>query len=313
MRRPLPDSATAPFERLRRPLGTARRPFERRRDALLAEVSEHHRQASLPCSRQDCRNQKDQLLGDTSELKESLHAMEDRLRVVGQDLADARLNQSVLEQSNDALERTILYFKQERLAVEQSASWRATRRVARLASSIAPPASGRRQTMKRIERLLEITHREGIRVIPRRLWSKAKCGLTDITRLGFGQQTPWVPDGRPVFVLVHRRGGGGTDRHLREVTTGLRTAGVRPVMIAPGPEYADLGGAGDGRTAILDVPGSLNTRIDDGLARSADASTCSDSQHDEATRDAARTAGSARCDLRLDPARLLPDLPSRAP
>ena len=154
---------------------------------------------------------------------------------MGQDLADARLNQSVLEQSNEALERTILYFKQERSALEQSASWRATRRVARLASSIAPPASGRRQTMKRIERLLEITHREGIRAIPRRLWSKAKCGLTDMARLGFGQQTRWVPDGRPVFVLVHRRGGGGTDRHLRELTTGLRTAGVRPVMIAAGP------------------------------------------------------------------------------
>ena len=205
------------------------------RDALLAEVSEHHRQASLPCSRQDCWNQKDQLLGHASELKESLHAMEDRLRVVGQDLADARLNQSVLERSNEALQRTILCFKQERSALEQSASWRATRRVARLASSIAPPGSGRRRTMKRIERLLEITHREGIKVIPRRLWSKAKCGLTDMARLGFGQQTPWVPDGRPVFVLVHRRGGGGTDRHLRELTTGLRTAGVRPVMISPGP------------------------------------------------------------------------------
>ena len=179
------------------------------------------RRVSLAMERDVLAGERDVFLGQRDALLEQRDALLSERDAL---LAEVSENQ-----------RTILCFKQERAALEQSVSWRATRRVARLASSIAPPASGRRRAMKRIERLLEITHREGIRAIPRRLWSKAKCGLTDMARLGFGQQTPWVPNVRPVFVLVHRRGGGGTDRHLRELTTGLRTAGVRPVMIAPGP------------------------------------------------------------------------------
>ncbi len=61
----------------------------------------------------------------------------------------------------------------------------------------------------------------------------AKRVLTDVAQLGAVRRTPWVPDGRPVFVLVYPRGGGGTDRHLRELGTGLRTAGVRVVIVAP--------------------------------------------------------------------------------
>ncbi len=155
LRDELVGSARRTLETARRTLGTARRtpgtarrspgsarrtlPGQRdqllgQRDQLLAEVSEHHRLASLPCSRQDCQNEKAQLVEDGSELKKSLHEMEDRLRIISHDLVDLRLNQSVLEQNNNSLQQTILYLKQERSALSsplrgellvESPDWRA--------------------------------------------------------------------------------------------------------------------------------------------------------------------------------------------
>jgi hypothetical protein len=138
----------------------------------------------------------------------------------------------LLHDRNQVLQREIERHEQSRSALEQSMSWRATRQLARLGGIFAPPETGRRRAVKRLARLAVITHREGMSAIPRRLWTHAQQRVIEPLRLRGGQQRPWIPDDRPVFLLAHHGGVGGIARHLRELTVGLREAGVRPVQLS---------------------------------------------------------------------------------
>ena len=146
--------------------------------------------------------------------------------------------------------------------------------------------------------------------VPRRLWQRARHRVIDQVRFAMSPSTPWVPDGRPVFVLVHHRGGGGTDRHLRELAASLRTAGVRPVMVSPGPDHsliweeADTGGreswtfrggsTRESMTAMLETMKPVHAHIHSIMK----------------LPELLVELLASRSDVRLDAARLLSDLPA---
>ena len=44
---------------------------------------------------------------------------------------------------------------------------------------------------------------------------------------------PWVADGRPVFLFINHRCGGGTEQHVRDLSIELRGEGVRVVVVRP--------------------------------------------------------------------------------
>ena len=52
------------------------------------------------------------------------------------------------------------------------------------------------------------------------------------------------PAPKPVFLLISHRGGGGTERHVRELATALKLEGVRPCLVPRQRDgFADLGRA----------------------------------------------------------------------
>jgi len=90
--------------------------------------------------------------------------------------------------------------------LKSSRSWRLAQRLHGLFELIAPAGSWRRTALQRAQRR---------------------------ARVFAPTETEWRSTGRPVFWLVSHEGGGGTERHVRELAAALRSEGVRPVLVRP--------------------------------------------------------------------------------
>jgi glycosyltransferase involved in cell wall biosynthesis len=90
------------------------------------------------------------------------------------------------------------------------------------------------QPRTNLARIVRVIARQGCRAIARRKSRQLVAYLTERLRVARLAARAWQPDGRPVFLMVSHNCGGGTARHVSEMTASLRSAGVRPVLVRPG-------------------------------------------------------------------------------
>jgi O-antigen biosynthesis protein len=88
----------------------------------------------------------------------------------------------------------------------------------------------------RLSRPFAVLAREGILTPLRRRWSRVIGNFVQHYTTMRLAGSPWIADGRPVFLLISHRAGGGTERHVREMAAALRGEGVRPVLVHPGSQ-----------------------------------------------------------------------------
>jgi len=164
------------------------------------------------------------------------------------ELKDARLvelegDHVRLENEAKELLARVKWYEQElaelRLSLEQelaelrlSLSWRLTQRLSALTRQLAPLGSRRRQALKVTARFAEVAVREGTFTAARKVARKVGEFYPVRNREREHVQS-WTSDHRPVFLLVSHQGGGGTERHIRELAEALRSEGVRPVLVRP--------------------------------------------------------------------------------
>ena len=82
-------------------------------------------------------------------------------------------------------------------------------------------------------RLVRAFAREGATAFLMRKGSQAIDRLGERARIGWRGLRPWAADGRPVFLLINHHCGGGTEQHVRDLSTGLSSEGVRVVVVRP--------------------------------------------------------------------------------
>ncbi len=61
----------------------------------------------------------------------------------------------------------------------------------------------------------------------------------------------WRADGRPVFLMVSHQGGGGTERHVREMAAALRAEGLRTIIVSPSQTEQILWEEHDGEGRLI--------------------------------------------------------------
>ncbi len=83
-------------------------------------------------------------------------------------------------------------------------------------------------------RLTRAIAREGLIGLARRKAARAASEMAHRATIRRFEQKPWQSDGRPVFLLVSHHFGGGTERHVRDLTGLLQSEGIRPVLVRPG-------------------------------------------------------------------------------
>jgi glycosyltransferase involved in cell wall biosynthesis len=100
----------------------------------------------------------------------------------------------------------IAELEREITKLKSSRGYRLTRRLHELAVALAPVDSLRR-----------------------RAFAQAIQGL----RASASLKPTWTSTERPVFWLLSHQGGGGVERHVRDLAAALRAEGVRPVLVRP--------------------------------------------------------------------------------
>jgi glycosyltransferase involved in cell wall biosynthesis len=100
------------------------------------------------------------------------------------------------------------------------------------------PTRGRPTQISKVRqllgRLVTVIEREGALALTRRKLVQLRGLFAERSRLWrFGRRS-WQHDNRPVFLMISHRCGGGTERHVGDLETGLRAEGVRPVVVRPG-------------------------------------------------------------------------------
>ena len=137
-----------------------------------------------------------------------------------------------LEHEAKELRALVQGYEQELAELRLSLSWRLTQRLSALTRQLAPLGSRRRQALKLTARFAEVAVREGTFTAARKV--ARKVGEFHPVRNREREHVQsWTRDYRPVFLLVSHQGGGGTERHIRELAEALRSEGVRPVLVRP--------------------------------------------------------------------------------
>ena len=75
--------------------------------------------------------------------------------------------------------------------------------------------------------------REGAAAFAFRKAAQAVDRVRERARIGSQVLRTWVPDDRPVFLLINHRCGGGTEQHVRDLSIELRAEGVRVIVVRP--------------------------------------------------------------------------------
>jgi glycosyltransferase involved in cell wall biosynthesis len=78
--------------------------------------------------------------------------------------------------------------------------------------------------------------REGVRPVGRKLALRVSDRFVAPWQTWIRSRKPWTPDDRPVFLMVLHRGGGGTERHVRDLAVGLQALCVRTILVRPGQQ-----------------------------------------------------------------------------
>jgi glycosyltransferase involved in cell wall biosynthesis len=155
-------------------------------------------------------------------------------RLTGETGALSDCDTARTEESAEAavLRRRIAAFEHEIAELKSSRSWRLVRALARLRALVVPSGSRRSMALLRMRELAVLWATHGPTTAVSRAvrrasrWGKPRRGRIHARRT-------WHPSRQPVFLLVSHHGGGGTERHLRELAEALNSEGVRAVLLRP--------------------------------------------------------------------------------
>jgi glycosyltransferase involved in cell wall biosynthesis len=115
-------------------------------------------------------------------------------------------------------------------------------------SWLAPAGTRRRLALDWTTRLGQLLAREGALALARRKILQAAGRLAERSMIWGLMRRPWQCDGRPIFLMISHRCGGGTERHVGELSAALLREGIRPLHVRPSCagrmlwEERDLGG-----------------------------------------------------------------------
>jgi glycosyltransferase involved in cell wall biosynthesis len=215
--------------------------YQMERDELAADQADRIALESQQCRREDCRSQllevQEAVARESARryrVEARLHEAVSRASQLSNLLDAERLARSELEARNEALRHQVGRQEQERTALERSMTWRLSQKIVKVGHSMAPAHSARRRGLKGLVRSAEIVHREGYAALAQRFRDKVVQLPERRSSDSSSNLRTWKDDGRPIFLLVHHRGGGGIERHVGELTTSLQESGVRVVHLAPG-------------------------------------------------------------------------------
>jgi glycosyltransferase involved in cell wall biosynthesis len=82
-------------------------------------------------------------------------------------------------------------------------------------------------------RAFEVWRRQGTGVVARKIVWRLFGRAAGAVRVAILQRRPWIPDDRPVFLMVSHFGGGGTEKHVRILMEHLRRQDVRSLLVRP--------------------------------------------------------------------------------
>jgi glycosyltransferase involved in cell wall biosynthesis len=163
--------------------------------------------------------------------RESDQALRETLRRAESDRLEHEFLLRKLQSDLARERRRIATFERELAELKQSGSWRLVQGLNRVLKRVAPVGSRRRTALIKMVCAADLCATQGPGAVLRKLARKANGWRID--RTGGYPRRSWRPTGQPVFLLVSHKGGGGTERHVRELAEALKAEGVRPVLLRP--------------------------------------------------------------------------------
>lgn len=145
--------------------------------------------------------------------------------------SDARL--ALLEKQVEQLIAENRQLKKQWKEATSSISWRVITKLGKIGKKLAPKGSIRRTLIKSVWRGLMFMKRQGPLAWARRLASKIKAKLVDLGLDTVARTRPFLADNRPVIMAISHVGGGGTERHVRDMAARLLNEGVRTIYTRP--------------------------------------------------------------------------------
>lgn len=154
-----------------------------------------------------------------------------------------------LQASVARLREENLLLKRQWQEVTHSGAWRLVSVLSRTARHLAPKGSRRRALVKIGWRSLVSLRQRGPLGWFRRTLGQIRHESANQARLWRARWRPLASDGRPVILFVSHVGGGGTERHIRDMAARLAEEGVRAICMRPD---------GHGRLCVEEHDGAWN-------------------------------------------------------
>ena len=114
-----------------------------------------------------------------------------------------------------------------------SISWKLINKLNKTMRFIAPPGSWRRSMLKGTWRGLISARRHGPIAWARRTAAQLKSKTIQFKRQYVASKKQFVKDDRPLILAISHIGGGGTERHVRDMANRLISEGVRTIYTRP--------------------------------------------------------------------------------
>lgn len=156
-----------------------------------------------------------------------------RERTPGESPAQLQARLRDLEANLLRLREENAFLKRQWHEVTHSYSWRIVSRLSRAARDLAPKGSRRRAIVKAGWRSLISLRQRGVWGWFRRTVGQIRHESVSQVRLWRARSRPFASDGRPVILFVSHIGGGGTERHIRDMAARLAEDGVRAISARP--------------------------------------------------------------------------------
>lgn len=151
----------------------------------------------------------------------------------GESLADLRLRVRHLEESLRRVREENAFLRRQWHEATHSYSWRIVTKLSGAVRGIVPKGSRRRAALKTAWRSLVSLRHRGMLGWARRTAGQIRYESAARLHLWRARSRSFQADGRPTMLFVSHIGGGGTERHIRDMAARLGEEGVRTVCARP--------------------------------------------------------------------------------
>ncbi|RLT08653.1 MAG: hypothetical protein DWI24_10640 [Planctomycetota bacterium] len=114
-----------------------------------------------------------------------------------------------------------------------SISWQLVHKLSKSMRLAAPPNTCRRTHLKGLWRGLISARRNGPLAWFMRTSAQLKSKIVNLLDQILASKSPFFADERPLILAISHIGGGGTERHIRDISTRLLNEGVRTIYTRP--------------------------------------------------------------------------------